>query len=69
MDEADAGAGCCGKKPLCEVCLAEEVEDVGVRCEGRLSFRSVSEEVDLEHSAWALRRQHTYNTREINIDS
>lgn len=31
MEEAEAGAACCGKKPLCEVCLAEEVEDVGVR--------------------------------------
>lgn len=54
MDEAEAGPACCGKKPLCEAYLAEELAEVGVRWEGRLSFRSVSEEVDLEHSAWAL---------------
>lgn len=54
MDEAEAGPVCCGKKPLCETYLAVELAEVGVRWEGRLSFRSVSEEVDLEHSAWAL---------------
>lgn len=31
MEGADTGVWCGGKKPLCEVCLAEEVEDVGVR--------------------------------------
>lgn len=46
MEEAEAGPWCWEKKPLCEVCLAVELAEVGVRWEGRLSFRSVSEEVD-----------------------
>ena len=48
---------------MCVVCLAEEVEDVGVWCDGRLSFRSVSDEVDLEHSAWDLKTEYKTQQR------
>lgn len=49
-DDADEGCECEGKKPLTDVCLADEQAVGGVRCSGRLSLQSGSEDVDLEQS-------------------
>ena len=56
MEEAEAGPPCCGKKPLwAALCFPDdEVDELGVRWDGRLSLRSVSDDVDLEHSVWLL---------------
>lgn len=46
----DAEGGCEEKKPFTGACLADEQAVGGVRCSGRLSLQSGSEDVDLEQS-------------------